>query len=214
MKSERILNAMGQIGDDLIEEASISPKSKRQTVGWHKWVAVAACLCLLITGFLCVRYWEKGTPGTLERPLKLNLEGTTLTSSDGTLIYHTDDFENHTIAFTMILNRDISCVYAYMDGENVLRKWVDDEGVSHQLVDQFRLITANHDLEPSVDRTLAEDMLVVTINGEIAQGLPTRAGSYEVQIYYGKLFDEYDYVDKSISINIFGTLIIDCKRFD
>ena len=50
MKNEKILTAIGKIGDDLIADAEICPKAKSRTPQWVKWVAMAACLCLLITG--------------------------------------------------------------------------------------------------------------------------------------------------------------------
>lgn len=49
MKSEKIFNAIGKISDELIEDASIMSK-KVQAKVWIRWVAVAACLSLLITG--------------------------------------------------------------------------------------------------------------------------------------------------------------------
>ncbi len=49
MKSERILNAMGEIDTELIEDA-ISEKNKSKKPDRIKWVAIAACLCLGLAG--------------------------------------------------------------------------------------------------------------------------------------------------------------------
>lgn len=50
MRSKKILIAMGKISDDLIEDADIASNKKPQRSVWWKVVAIAACLCLLITG--------------------------------------------------------------------------------------------------------------------------------------------------------------------
>ena len=47
MKSERILNALGQISDTMIADAQIGVSKKKSAPQWVRWAAVAACLCLL-----------------------------------------------------------------------------------------------------------------------------------------------------------------------
>ncbi len=49
MKNERLLNAMGDIHDGLIENA-LNGKQKQKSKLWLKWGALAACLCLVIGG--------------------------------------------------------------------------------------------------------------------------------------------------------------------
>lgn len=48
MRNKEILNAMGKIGDDLIEDADIESIKKPQRSIWWKVLATAACLCLVI----------------------------------------------------------------------------------------------------------------------------------------------------------------------
>lgn len=49
MKNEKLLSAIGQIDDNLIHGAvNDAPKKKRSI--WVKWGAMAACLCLVISG--------------------------------------------------------------------------------------------------------------------------------------------------------------------
>lgn len=48
MKNEKILNAIGKLSNDLIEDAAITSKTKKQRKAWAKWTMLAACLCLLI----------------------------------------------------------------------------------------------------------------------------------------------------------------------
>lgn len=47
MKNERLLCTMGQIDDDLIRDAMADQPRKTRRV-WVRWVAAAACLCLLL----------------------------------------------------------------------------------------------------------------------------------------------------------------------
>lgn len=53
MKEKRILNVLGQVDEEYIEEAApVSRRTKRQAnkSGWVKWAALAACLCLVVIG--------------------------------------------------------------------------------------------------------------------------------------------------------------------
>ena len=60
MRSEKLLSAIGGIGEDLIEDAEItSNKESRQPI-WWKIVAVAACICLVITVFPLLGNQENG----------------------------------------------------------------------------------------------------------------------------------------------------------
>ena len=48
MKNPRILDAMGNIDDKLISEAATYKPQKKKTPTWTKWMAAAACLCLIV----------------------------------------------------------------------------------------------------------------------------------------------------------------------
>lgn len=52
MKEERILNVLGKVDEKYIKEADPEVKSKRKAPAWTKWVAMAACLSLIIAGGL------------------------------------------------------------------------------------------------------------------------------------------------------------------
>ena len=52
MKEERILNVLGKVDEKYIKEADPEVKSKRKAPAWTKWVAMVACLSLIITGGL------------------------------------------------------------------------------------------------------------------------------------------------------------------
>ena len=78
MKSKKILNAMGKIGDDLIEDAELSKNKKPYRSMWRKIAVVAACLCLVVALLpmfgneqsaslnpLVITVYAKGEDGTL-----------------------------------------------------------------------------------------------------------------------------------------------------
>ena len=48
MSTDRFTAAMGYIDDDLISDAVTYMPKKKSLVRWMKWVAVAACICLVI----------------------------------------------------------------------------------------------------------------------------------------------------------------------
>lgn len=60
MRSEKLLSAIGGIGEDLIEDAEITSNKKSRQPIWWKIVAVAACICLVIAVFPLLGNQEKG----------------------------------------------------------------------------------------------------------------------------------------------------------
>jgi len=48
MKEERILNVLGKVDEQYINEADPEIKAKRKAPVWIKWAAMAACLCLVV----------------------------------------------------------------------------------------------------------------------------------------------------------------------
>lgn len=48
MSTDRFTAAMGYIDDDLISDAVAYMPKKKSPVRWMKWVAVAACFCLVV----------------------------------------------------------------------------------------------------------------------------------------------------------------------
>ena len=59
MKNEKILNAIGRISDDLIEEAEITAQTGKGKFPWKALIAAAACACLILTALLAIP--EKST---------------------------------------------------------------------------------------------------------------------------------------------------------
>ena len=68
MSTDRFTAAMGYIDDDLISDAVTYMPKKKSPVRWMKWVAVAACFCLIV---------GLSAPGLFKDPSVGGLEGNT-----------------------------------------------------------------------------------------------------------------------------------------
>lgn len=61
MKNERILNNLSQVEDAYIVEASpVSQRGKKRN--WTKWVAMAACLCLVTVAAITLPHMDNLRP--------------------------------------------------------------------------------------------------------------------------------------------------------
>ena len=65
MSTDRFTAAMGYIDDDLISDAVTYMPKKKSPVRWMKWVAVAACFCLVV-GLSVPRLFKNPSVGGLE----------------------------------------------------------------------------------------------------------------------------------------------------
>ena len=93
MKSERILNAMGNIDDGLVEAAQPPAQVKRR--GWVKWAAVAACLTAALIGGFAL-YGRTPAPDTADLPV-LDLtpkEGASAFGFEGYMAYDISELTN------------------------------------------------------------------------------------------------------------------------
>ncbi len=54
MKSERLLEALGDIRDAYLEDADTAPAAREKKRPWLKWGALAACFCLIAAGIYAI----------------------------------------------------------------------------------------------------------------------------------------------------------------
>ena len=53
MKKQRILNVLGQVDEEYIQEAAPGERqARKKNPRWVKWAAAAACLCLIVAGMI------------------------------------------------------------------------------------------------------------------------------------------------------------------
>ena len=88
MKNERILNALGKINDDMIADAKIGAQAKKTTPQWVRWVAMAACLCLIVTASALIAPLFGGESGdsTIKIPINPLVITVYAKSEDGTIV--------------------------------------------------------------------------------------------------------------------------------
>jgi len=65
MSTDRFTEAMGYIDDDLISDAVTYMPKKNTSVRWMKWVAAAACICLVV-GLSVPGFFKNPSVGGLE----------------------------------------------------------------------------------------------------------------------------------------------------
>lgn len=220
MKKENISDALNNIDFDMVEdvyECTKTNKRKRKSI-WLKWGAIAACLCVIVAvaTLLPILNSNQSNPNDQSiptKPDKLNLVGDVLRTGDGALTYHTDNFSEHTLAFTMVLENEVSSCYIVFSAHNILEQWTDNNGVINQETELFKVITPCASFEGNVSYTVVDDALTIYVNGEKATTLPTHPGTYEIVIDYDELYNRYDVVDESVDIWPFGDIVINCKRF-
>lgn len=210
MRGSELLEQMEQVDPAYVMDADAPPKKKKS---WA-WAAVAAVLCLVLGGWLIGDYLGAFRDTTIDPlgPMLRYSVGSENQSGYGTLIYHTHDQENCIVAFTLILLRDMKYSYASMKGYTYVP-------VEYEIIDGEKVVTESKvvdihgrtpiDAEDYAKNKEVCDRLVVTVNGEPARYLPTKAGTYEVRIDYTQMDRECIYLYDSIHIFGFGTLWVD-----
>lgn len=83
MKSERILNALGQVDETYIEEAAPGSTQRIRKHRWVKWGALAACLCLIIGG--TVLFWNRDSSSSADSGITVSDDGVTIPPTQVTL---------------------------------------------------------------------------------------------------------------------------------
>ena len=118
MKKKNISDALNNIDFDMVEDVYECTKTnmKKPKSIWLKWGAIAACLCVIVAvaTLLPILNSNQSNPNDQSiptKPDKLNLVGDVLRTGDGALTYHTDNFSEHTLAFTMVLENEVSSCY-------------------------------------------------------------------------------------------------------
>lgn len=209
MNRTDLYRSFNNIDDDILER---SEANKRKSIyAWKKWGAVAACICLLAIGVINIyNKWENMRE--LENRLVIHLVDSTVESSAGTLTYHTDNYSEHTMEFTLVKKNDLE-MYITFGGYDIIKEWTDEDGI-HQEVEEYIVISPYSDYEPQPNRTVINDALVITVNGVQANELPTEPGTYEVSVYYGELYSRLDVVYTDVEILGFGHFMIDCEGFE
>ena len=206
MNREDLYRSFNNIDDDILERSEVTKKNSMYV--WKIWGVIAACVCIVVIGVINISHkW-----GDMSAPLVIHLVNSVVESSAGTLTYHTDDFDKYTMEFTLEKTNDLE-IYVLFTGHNILKEWTDADGL-HYEVEEYLIISPYSDFEEQANRTIVNDVLVITVDGIEVKELPKEPGIYEVSIYYGELYNRLDVVDTDVEILGFGHFMINCEKFE
>ena len=209
MKREKISEAMGNISSRHIKEAAeftMEEKPHKSKTSWVKWASVAACFCLIIVASIMV------IPNILNDPNenadKITLQGVTVNSSIGQLTLTESNIENNQCTFTLIKENN-KPIYICFRGFSILETYTDENGVEHKKVQQYHIVTPYDNYEKAAENhIIKDDKLIITVNGEKVDTLPTAPGTYEITIDYSELYEFLDFVEPVVEAYSFGSFVI------
>lgn len=101
MKNEILLNAVGKISDELVDDADITARSNKRNIPWKTFIASAACFCMIVTAFFLMSHF-------LPNNSVGNLPGVTNPSSP-TVQGDIDDYVPYLSAY------DVAGLFAYLN---------------------------------------------------------------------------------------------------
>ena len=208
MNREDLYRSFNNIDDDILERSEAN--KKRLSYTWKKWGAIAACLCILVIGAISILNNQSGIE--MESQMVVHLVGSVVENNAGILTYHTDNYSEHVMGFTLVKKNDME-MYIRFDGYIIKNEWTDEDGV-HQEVEEYVAMSPYDDYEQQPNRTLINDALVITVNGVETNVLPTEPGTYEISVYYGELYNRLDVISNEVEILGFGHFMIDCEDFE
>lgn len=208
MKREKISEAMGNISSRHIKEAAEfqAEEKKPQRHTWVKWASIAACLCLIITASVMI------IPSFLNNQIEnadlLTLQGGTVNSSVGKLTLTSYNSEESKCTFTLVKGNNKE-IYFCFRGFSVLNTYTDETGAEIKEVQQYHIITKYDGYNKAAkNHIVKDDKLIITVNGEKVDTLPTAPGTYEITIDYSELYEFLDYVESVVEVYSFGAFVI------
>ena len=90
-----------------------------------------------------------------------------------------------------------------------MNTYTDEHGVEHKEVQQYHIITKYDGYDKAAENHIVkDDKLIITVNGEKVDTLPTAPGTYEIAIDYSELYEFLDYVEPIVEVYSFGSFVI------
>ena len=211
MTQEKLIDAITDLDSDILNryfdmKADLAAKKKPKKRTWVKWASLAACFCLIIVATIMV------VPNMLNNPNenadKITLQGVTVNSSIGQLTLTESNIENNQCTFTLIKENN-KPIYICFRGFSILETYNDENGVEHKKVQQYHIVTPYDNYEKAAENhIIKDDKLIITVNGEKVDTLPTAPGTYEITIDYSELYEFLDFVEPVVEAYSFGSFVI------
>ena len=211
MTQDKLADAITELDSDILEryvrmKKTLAEKKRPRQRAWVKWASLAACLCLVITASIMV------IPNLLKHPEenvdKITQQGVMVDSSFGKLTLTNSNIADNQCTFTLIKENN-KPLYICFRGFSDLETYTDENGVEHKKVQQYHIITPYDNYDNAAENHIVKDYkLIITVNGEKVDTLPTAPGTYEIEIDYSVLYEFLDYVEPAIEAYSFGSFVI------
>lgn len=207
MTNTNLLQAMGRIDPKLIADAAPDVAQKKSVnKTWVKWASLAACLCLVITASVMII--PSFLNNQIENADKITLQGVSVNSSVGSLTLTDNNSAENKCTFTLVKEND-KAIYFCFRGFSVLNTYTDETGAELKEVQQYHVITKYDGYDKAADNHIVkDDKLIITVNGEKVDTLPTAPGTYQITIDYSELYEFLDYVEPVVEAYSFGSFVI------
>ena len=214
MTNKNIYRSLGGLDPELIMKAAPAEKvQKKERNTWVKWASLAACLCLIITASIVVLPSIIDDIYTGEGP-HVYFVGESVKGECGTLTLTEENPAEYRCTFLLEKTTDAPICFAFR-GHTVLREYLDESGAILQEVQTYHIITPyNNFKEAASNHIVADDKLVIMVNGEKVDTLPTAPGTYEITIDYSELDNLLDHFEPFVDVIGFDAwIIIDKSAF-
>ena len=209
MTNKNIYMNLGGLDPELIMKAAPAEKmQKKKSRTWVKWASLAACLCLVITASIVI------LPSILDdifsgEAAYIHFEGETVKNEKGSLTLIQENPTEYKCTFILEKTSNAPICFAFR-GHTVSREYLDENGVVLQEVQHYHIITPYDNYkEAASNHIVVDDKLIITVNGEQVDNIPTAPGTYEITIDYSKLDGFLDRIDPAVDIIGFGTFSLD-----
>ena len=172
---------------------------------------IAACVCfaLVISVMLFPAIQNYVTEG---ETIKYYPIGKTVENKYGALTLTESDTENKICTFTLV-KKNNTPVYFKFGGVIVEDEYTDEQGEIHQKIQVVDVVTSYDGYKPDKGHKVVDIDLLIIVNGEDAESIPTAPGEYEIKIDYSALYDYLTTVDDMVEVFKFGNFgLIDYNK--
>ena len=102
-----------------------------------------------------------------------------------------------------------------MRGYCITGEYVGTDGVAYHTVKNYDIVSQYDWYRSDRRYEVIDDMLIITVNGEVTNALPKEKGTYEIIIDYSRLSEYLDCIDPIMEISGFdGGFRVDSIRND
>ena len=198
--------------DLLVEHLTKKEKSKnrfnsRKKMSILKWSGIAACLCVVVAiGIILIPMMQNlWTEGGTEKYYSL---GKTAESEYGALTLVERDVDNKTCTFTFVKETDDPICFRF-GGAVIKEEYTDENGEVHRKIQIVDVVSNRDVFQPQNGHEVMEVALLITVNGNVVESIPTTPGEYEIVIDYSSLYDSLYRVDNMVEVIGFGNFALD-----